>query len=122
MAAPRVKDALLNQRGRLADKLDARLPGRASPGRGCAAGRGNCHLGVCCIAFLHTSQHPISVDRRADIELLIGKHFLAVDEHPIFLAQVLLERGDSLVEALVHFFGWIEHGGVREFESHTSSS
>ena len=51
----------------------------------------------------------------------LGEDIFAIDDHPVFFAEIFLKFGNCLIETFVHFLGGIEHRGVREFESHASS-
>jgi hypothetical protein len=48
---------------------------------------------------------------------IASKDILAIDDHPVFLAQVCFELRDCLVEAFVQLLGGIEHRGIRELKT-----
>ncbi len=74
------------------------------------ARRGDRIISVFGIALLYFRQDQVGIHRRTIFKFFLGFDILAVDEHAIFLAQILFERLHGFVEASVQLFGRIEHG------------
>ncbi len=73
--------------------------------------------------FLDNGQGQRGIDRRIIDQFFVRKNFLTVDPHANFLAEVIFQARQGLIETLVQGFGWVEHGRIGQLETgHTDFS